>query len=366
MLLATPVYADADTVASVSSGGGLAGATGAVTFDGVPSYMEYYEQYKDSAKPAGEGITIDGINDLDPTDPYENADVAETTQDGKTGAVLNAENKYLQWTFTVPQAGIYNITPTYYPLADGDGDTIGRAITLDMTIDGASPYTEAKAFSLSRMWKDAGDPKTDELGNHVRPQQVEVQRWIEASFVNELGMYSDPYYVYLEAGEHTLQIIQSGRRDKFLFHTQKGSRNYWIQIQVRGEEVLLPHACRLRNKTAESALFTAAEDRQQVHGRIQFRSFVDAPVHVDGHAGNHQQIAVHIHQFCAEQLTLPHDYPSGNRQGPVQPRAVNHPAVGLHAQPHTAAGRGHLRLLPYLERGRIAVGGGNHEAADLP
>ena len=41
MLLATPVYADADTVASVSSGGGLAGATGAVTFDGVPSYMEY-------------------------------------------------------------------------------------------------------------------------------------------------------------------------------------------------------------------------------------------------------------------------------------------------------------------------------------
>ncbi|MBP3436020.1 MAG: extracellular solute-binding protein [Clostridia bacterium] len=208
MLLATPVYADADTVASVSSGGGLAGATGAVTFDGVPSYMEYYEQYKDSAKPAGEGITIDGINDLDPTDPYENADVAETTQDGKTGAVLNAENKYLQWTFTVPQAGIYNITPTYYPLADGDGDTIGRAITLDMTIDGASPYTEAKAFSLSRMWKDAGDPKTDELGNHVRPQQVEVQRWIEASFVNELGMYSDPYYVYLEAGEHTLRLTR--------------------------------------------------------------------------------------------------------------------------------------------------------------
>ena len=209
MLLATPVCAAADTAVSANSGSGnLTGATeGTVTFDGVPSYMEYYEQYKNHVKPEAD-VVIDGVNSLDPTDPCENADAMQTTQDGKAGAVLSANNTYLQWTFTVPQAGIYNVTPTYYPLADGEGKTIGRAITLDMTIDGASPYTEAKALSLSRMWKDAGAPTEDELGNHVRPQQAEIQRWIEAAFVNELGMYSDPYYVYLEAGEHTLRLTR--------------------------------------------------------------------------------------------------------------------------------------------------------------
>ena len=208
LLLATPVYADADTTAVGGTGNLAAPASDVVTFGEVPSYMEYYEVYKNSDKPKGEGIVINGVNDLDPTDPYENAEVATMTQEGKDGAVLSAENTYLQWTFTVPQTGIYNVTPTYYPLADGDENMMGRPITIDMTIDGASPYTEAKAFSLPRMWKDASDPTEDELGNQVRPSQVEVQRWVEGSFVNELGMYSDPYYVYLEAGEHTLRLTR--------------------------------------------------------------------------------------------------------------------------------------------------------------
>ncbi len=216
MLLATPVYAAADnTVASGS--GSAAGASGAAEFTGEPSYMEYYEAYKGHVKP-GSSITIDAINDATAYADEAEWQTAQKDEDGNAvpGAVLSALNEYVEWTFEVSESGIYNITPTYYPLDDkkasGDTDsetaTIGRAITVDIAVDGANPYTEAKAFSLSRMWKDAGDPVRDALGNHVRPQQVEVQRWITASFVNELGMYSNPYYVYLEAGTHTLRMTR--------------------------------------------------------------------------------------------------------------------------------------------------------------
>ncbi len=213
MLLATPVYAGTDADAVVSSGAGnFAGANGGVVeFDGTPSYMEYYEEYKGYDKPANKVVV--GMDDIV---AVENEGKSKITQGDLDGAVLSADNKYVEWTFTVSKAGIYNITPYYYPLDDDDplGDsekesnTIGRAITLELALDGTSPYTEAKAFSLSRMWRDAGEPEVDELGNHVRPSQEEVQRWISASFVNELGMYSDPYYVYLTPGEHTLRLTR--------------------------------------------------------------------------------------------------------------------------------------------------------------
>ena len=221
MLLATPVYADADTATSVS-GNVTGGAGAAVSFDGVPSYMTYYEAYKDAAKPTSTvevGVddvigwgTVDGEDVVDhvAAEGIANITTEQTDENGISaeGVILNGVNRYVEWTFTVAESGVYNITPFYYPLDEGEENTIGRAITLEMMIDGTSPYTEAKAFSLSRMWKDAGEPTTDELGNHVRPQQIEVQRWIEASFVNEMGMYGDPYYVYLEAGEHTLRLTR--------------------------------------------------------------------------------------------------------------------------------------------------------------
>ncbi len=226
MLLAVPVYADTDTAGS----GSTAPTADEVTFDGVPSYLEYYEAYKNDTKPSS-GITVDGIGDLDydSTDPAEAVETATVEKDGVTGAVLNSSNTYLQWRFTVAEPGIYNITTTYYPLDDGEDNTIGRAITLNMTIDGETPYTEAKAFSLSRMWEDDGEPTTDALGNHVRPSQKEVHRWIEASFVNELGMYSDPYYVYLEAGEHTLRLTRVREAmaiSKIVFSNAEALRSY--------------------------------------------------------------------------------------------------------------------------------------------
>lgn len=242
MLLATPVYAEEGTSVSTAgrnAGGSYVFADGEeVTFDGTPSYMEYYEALKGAARPTEKiEATVDnvigwGVMDGEELIDYSTAagdDVSsvivtktDEAREGESltgdevtaeGVELNANNRYVEWLINVPTSGFYNITPFYYPLDDiaiGEVETIGRAITLDLTIDGALPYTEAKAFSLSRMWYD--DPEdigaVDQLGNHIRPGQNEAKRWIEASFVNELGMYGDPYFVYLEEGEHTLRLTR--------------------------------------------------------------------------------------------------------------------------------------------------------------
>ncbi len=164
----------------------------------VPSYIEYYDQYSEETKPQTPlKIGMDFVSAV------ENAEKSTTVQGDKTGVIVSKDNTWVEWTFEVAESGIYNITPEYYPLADG-----GRAISLSLTIDGRSPFTEAQTLSLPRLWKDAGEVKQDELGNDIRPSQEETPRWNTYAFTNELGMYADPYFFYLEAGVHTVRIAR--------------------------------------------------------------------------------------------------------------------------------------------------------------
>ena len=102
--------------------------------------------------------------------------------------------------------------------------------------------------------------------------------------------------------------------------------------------MLLPHPSRFGDELSEGPrLLSAAQQGQQVHRRVQLRSLVHAPVHVDRHAGDHQQIPVNVHQTAHKAVSLPDHHPARHRQGPVQP-----------ATPHTAAVRLTLsrRVLP--------------------
>lgn len=208
VLLATPVCyaetaADGATVADTNAGGDTGTAddtqsSGNSVAD-VPSYIEYYEANGDKNRP--QISVVGGMEDVIGT---EHADKSTATHDGKDGVVLSEENGWVEWKIQIPETGIYNLTPEYYPLVDS-----GRAISLNVTIDGVSPFTEAKTLSLPRIWADDvkdGQFEQDELGSDLRPSQKEAPHWTTYSFINELGMYDNPYFFYLEAGEHTIRF----------------------------------------------------------------------------------------------------------------------------------------------------------------
>ncbi len=160
------------------------------------SYLEYYKLYSEEDKPS-QTVALDMSNVL----AAQNAEVATTEQDGVACVQISKENTWVEWQVEIPATGIYNFTPNYYQLEDSR-----RAISLNIIIDGAAPFIEAQTLSLPRIWEDAAEPEIDELGNEIRPSQKEAPQWTTYSFLNELGMYTDPYFFYLEEGVHTIRI----------------------------------------------------------------------------------------------------------------------------------------------------------------
>ncbi len=222
MLLATPVcYAEnaADGVtADTITGGDTGVADDAEASDdsttSVPGYATYYEENKDKTRP--QNPVVVGAEDVVGT---EYADKSTATYDGKDGVVISKENSWAEWKFQIPETGIYNLTPQYYPLAES-----GRPISLSITIDGKYLFTESKSLSLPRVWTDDvvdGKFEQDELGNNLRPTQKEAPRWMENSFLDELAVYPDPYFFYLEAGEHTIRFERV--REALAIHSLKFS-----------------------------------------------------------------------------------------------------------------------------------------------
>ncbi len=211
MLLAMPVYATGDTAdagvgdavtdtpvegADDTAADGEADGDAQESAQTVPSYIEYYEEHSGDNKPQTPVVI-----GTDKVTAVENAEMSSTTQDGVTGVVLSKDNGWIEWQVEIPESGIYNITPNYYPLPDG-----GRSISLKLTIDGAAPYVEARTLALPRIWTDGGAVTQDELGNDIRPSQTEAPHWNSYAFTNELGMYADPYFFYLTAGTHTIRM----------------------------------------------------------------------------------------------------------------------------------------------------------------
>ena len=221
MLLATPVYATGETEATGTTTTGTDGAESTVTTK-VPSYINYYNQHVNDAKPQS-AVTV-GLEDVT---GVQNEEKGTDNKDGKDGAVLSKDNEWIEWQVEIPESGIYNIAPTYYPLPDS-----GRSLSIKLTIDGIAPYVEAQTLALPRVWKDDPDSmmhekdekgedipgkyvldeegkpvfSQDTLGNDIRPSQMEIPEWTTRSFVNELGMYADPYFFYFEAGTHTIRF----------------------------------------------------------------------------------------------------------------------------------------------------------------
>lgn len=157
-----------------------------------------YAQYladKQSA-PADAVIELDGTAFT----AYEDYQPEITEQDGVKAANTEAFGS-ITYTFTVAQAGLYNLSIDYYPL-DGYGDTIERALYLD----GVRPFSEARSLLFQRRFVDKGDKRYSTSGNEYRRDQEEVFAWYTTDARSGYGYVDESLKFYLTAGEHTLTL----------------------------------------------------------------------------------------------------------------------------------------------------------------
>ena len=155
------------------------------------SYYDYIKQYENMTR------VYDGITVL-----AENAfpDMESSLIDGKQAVILD-EDDVVNCEITIEQNGLYNFGITYYPI---EGDEID--VEIGIKIDGNLPFSELGSNTLFREWYDSEKPgeRKDINGNDLLPKQIEKREWIKSWLFDFGGYATEPYYIYLEKGKHTI------------------------------------------------------------------------------------------------------------------------------------------------------------------
>lgn len=176
---------------------------------GAQSFREKYEGTDlstDVSSISREG-TYDGYLALYPDCEYSgvpiSTEITEFTGDGTvTGnGVFQKDGDRTTWTFTVEEAGLYNIRIGYLT-TESRGVDIERAVYINDEL----PFTGAATIRFSRIWTDAGEVTKDNQGNDIRPSQVEIYTSQQAYCIDDKGYNVDPYRFYFKTGENTVTL----------------------------------------------------------------------------------------------------------------------------------------------------------------
>ena len=159
----------------------------------------YYFEYskKHSANIALDSVEIDLNNNI--------------CSDGKSHLVYENDTQYfdwsddnldwVEWSFKVPQEGLYNIVFDYMTI-EGSVATPTRSLT----IDGKELFRELSDLQFPRIWTDANEPVLDSLGNAISPQQTEISRRQITRITDSMGRYNEPFKIKLTEGEHKIRL----------------------------------------------------------------------------------------------------------------------------------------------------------------
>ena len=173
-------------------------------------------------------------------------------------------------------------------------------------------------------------------------------------------MYADALLIFscdqaFHRGKSTLQVIQSGSRNKFLLAAPDGTRHTVVKEQIMSQNLLFCNASSFCHSFKEGSLCALQSvKRQQILLHIVLVSAVRLTVHMNGQIGDHQHILVHCHQLLADLSVLLHDHTSSHRKGSVKPGSQKRTTIKFHIQLHIPVLH-HLRILLDLKGRRIAV-----------
>ncbi len=168
--------------------------------DGSSDYVSY--QNSNAGIPAAkEDIVVPAIK----FDSESGSDVKTGEKYGKTDVLLwESRNGSVSYVFDVPEDAVYNIEFEYSLL-----DSSERDLDLGIMIDGAFPFTEAEELELPRMWQDATDFRTDDIGNQFAPEQVSYQGYVKKALYDASGASVYPMEFKLTKGKHTVTVINN-------------------------------------------------------------------------------------------------------------------------------------------------------------
>ena len=159
------------------------------------TYSDYYDEIASVPRPDAEAMLVYAGKD-------DTAEVEVTSFEGRDNVIVwSNEEGRIDFTVDVPQSGAYQMQVSYYPIAEGATTT-----EVSVLLDGVSPYDTATRATLPHIWSNAYPITTDSKDNEVRPPQVQNPKWVTAMIYDVDGLFSEPLYFNLEAGQHTISF----------------------------------------------------------------------------------------------------------------------------------------------------------------
>lgn len=157
------------------------------------TYTDYLKEHQDAACPEGQ-IAV-------PLTEYAAGSGVEvySEYEGETDVLYTGQDSEVTWEVDVPKAGFYNVYIGYMTV-----ESRGVAAERAVLVNGELPFSDAANITFTRIWKDGGEPKTDNQGNMIRPTQVEEYAWQNAYCRDDMGYITEPYRFYFEQGKNTL------------------------------------------------------------------------------------------------------------------------------------------------------------------
>jgi hypothetical protein len=126
----------------------------------------------------------------------------------------DTEGHWLEWEFSVPQSGLYNIALHYFPKAIEDPDLTPLYMIRSLTIDGRYPFKEMEEIKFSHIWEK--NKEEEETRRSLKAQGINLElglwaiqqrpKWRLEEISDFTTSYLEPYLFYIERGRHTLRM----------------------------------------------------------------------------------------------------------------------------------------------------------------
>ncbi len=124
---------------------------------------------------------------------------------GKTDVLLWESCKgSVTYSFDVPADAVYNIAFEYVLL-----DSSERNLDFGILLDGEYPFVEAQELELPRMWVDASDFRTDDIGNQFAPEQKSYEDYVTKAVYDTSGASVYPMEFKFTKGKHTVTVVNN-------------------------------------------------------------------------------------------------------------------------------------------------------------
>lgn len=162
------------------------------------TYAAYSEAHRDAPRP---NALVYADLAAYKSEPAEQARWEKTDYGEGSFCLVTTDKGQVEIPVQVDEAGLYRIEVEYYP-APGKGSTIVRSLTLD----GQTPFENARSLAFSRVFRNDGPILTLDNGNQARPAQVESPRWLTLSLRDPLGYTNEPFAFYFSAGSHRIGL----------------------------------------------------------------------------------------------------------------------------------------------------------------